>query len=99
MVRFLFLKDVTRSTGKIIRHNITGKYNSLESLFIKIKTQQGKFRNRIEKKLVSNKWKLQSQTLTIRVPVYHQRDSNSILIYYIEMTLDHIVSLQVIDDL
>ena len=55
MVRFLILKDVTRSTGKIIKDNITGKYNNLESFFIKIKTQQGKFSNRIKKKLVSNK--------------------------------------------
>ena len=55
MVYFLILKDVTRSTGKIIKHNITGKYNNLESLFIKIKTQQGKFSNRVKKKLVSKK--------------------------------------------
>ena len=51
MVYFLILKDVTRSTGKIIKHNITGKYNNLESLFIRIKTQQGKFSNRIKKKI------------------------------------------------
>ena len=55
MVHFLTLKDVTRSTGKIINHNITGKYNNLELLFIKVKTQQGKFSNRIKKKLVSYK--------------------------------------------
>ena len=41
MVRFLILKDVTRSTGKIIKDNITGKYNNLESFFIKIKTHKG----------------------------------------------------------